>query len=68
MASQIPMQEGFEKYLEKSKAKFKLREMDEEDVMKIMKVQQPKKPKNSELKNCFCSEIHQCHAQEKMSQ
>ena len=42
MADKIPAQDGFESYLSKTNAKFKLREMEEEDVMKIMKAQQPK--------------------------
>ena len=42
MADTIPAQDGFESYLSKTNAKFKLREMEEEDVMKIMRAQQPK--------------------------
>ena len=42
MAGTIPAQDGFESYLSKTNAKFKLREMEEEDVMKIMRAQQPK--------------------------
>ena len=42
MVNQIPIQKGFEIYLEKAKAKFKLREIDEEDILNITKAQQLK--------------------------
>ena len=43
IAAKLPTTEGYEEYLQlPERDKFKLREMDEEDVMKIMKNQQAK--------------------------